>query len=636
MITKNIFNLNNEHEFEISQNDVPIFLDIIPFPCIIINSKSRNILTINGLVTEITNYGRQELVGLEIFSLFEQFPVEKITDGKKYERLIKIKGKSSLPVFFELHYLSQRQNIALIKITTGNVSDGKQVSLEKKIIESLDRINQLTSTGNESGYYKGIIAEIPELFNFLKAYIYLFDDQEKILKVIENDDAIFPLRMPIIEMERIKKIDYWSPGKRVLTEVHRIGRKKGYSTVITVPLGIKPIGLLIIVSENGLINGKRQREFELYIGWVNQFLDHINELNTSNEERNSLISNNLILSRFFEQSNDCFVLINGQYKIISTNEQFQKLLMYSSYELIGQNFLDLIQSNKARIMIEQENKDPIIDISPVYIHDRNGNRIPVKMKIMNSDAAELDNHLIIFSNISEEIKSQKTIEKIGNQAALGEVIADFAHEVRNPINNISTGLQLMRKKLEGKEPSLEIIDRLQSDCVRMNDLMESILSFSRQNISNFKSFDCYELLGRINNRFSNKYQKYKITPTLICNSKRTTIVGDIRSIDQIFTNLINNAVDAMMKTGGELTIKLNENIDKPDFLEIIFSDTGRGIPEDIKGKIFDPFITGKEKGTGLGLAITKRIVEAHEGRITVNSFTNGTIFTVLLKLAKEE
>lgn len=636
MITKNIFNINSDHEFDISQDDVPLFLDIIPFPCIIINSKSRTILTTNGFVTELTNYGRQELVGLEIFSLFEQFPVEKITDGRKYEGLIKIKGKSAVPVFIELHYLSQKQKIALIKITDGNVVGGKQVFSEKKIIESLGRINQMTFAGNESGFYNGILTEIPELFKFSKAYIYLYDDQEKLLRIIKNDDDIFPLQMPSIEMERIKKIDYWSPGKRVLTEVHRIGRKKGYSTVITVPLGNQPIGMLIIISENGLINAKRQQEFELYVGWINQFLDHINEFKKNNEERNRLINKNLIFSGFFEQSNDCFVMINEQFKITSINEQLQKLLKYSSYELIGQNFLDVIQSDKVRNIIEQENKDPIVEISPVFIHDRNGNRIPVKMKIIGSDGAESDNQLIIFSNISEEMKSQETIEKIGNQAALGEVIADFAHEVRNPINNISTGLQLMRKKLEGEESSLEIIDRLQSDCVRMNDLMESILSFSRQNISNFKPFNCHELLERINNRFSNKYQKFKINTKLICNSKRTIVFGDIRSIDQIFTNLINNAVDAMVKTGGELTIKINENMDTQDFLEIIISDTGRGIPEDLKEKIFDPFITGKEKGTGLGLAITKRIVEAHNGRITVDSFTNGTIFTVLLKLAEEE
>jgi PAS domain S-box-containing protein len=636
MIKNNVFNINSERGFEISKEDIPLFLDIIPFPCIIIDFKSRTILSINGFVTELTNYGRQELVDLDIFSLFEKFPIEKLADGKIFEGSIKIKGKSALPVSCEMLYLSQKQNTAIIKILSGNEGAEKQISPEKKIIESLNLLMKMAFLGNENGFYKGLLTEIPELFNFSKAYIYLFDDQEKLLKIIENDDDVFPPRMPSIEMERIRNIDLWGPGKRVLTEVHRIGRKNKLSTVITVPLGNQPLGMLVAVSEIRTINVKLQQEFEIYIGWINQFLDHINVLHTNNKEKNHLLNKNLVFLRFFEQSNDCFVTVNRQNKIISTNEQFQKLMKYSSYELVGQNFLDVIQSDKVRKIFEHENINPIVEISPVNVHDRDGNRVPVKMKVIRADGIEIDNKFIIFSNISEKIEAQETIEKIGNQAALGEVIADFAHEVRNPINNISTGLQLLRKKSEGIESSLEIIDRLQSDCVRMNDLMESILSFSRQNISNFKPLNCLELLERINNRFSSKYQKYKITPILICNSKRTIISGDIRSLDQVFTNLVNNAVDAMLKTGGELTIKINENMDMHDFLEVIISDTGRGIPESLKEKIFDPFITGKEKGTGLGLAITKRIIEAHSGRITVESFTNGTIFTVLLKLADEE
>jgi len=114
------------------------------------------------------------------------------------------------------------------------------------------------------------------------------------------------------------------------------------------------------------------------------------------------------------------------------------------------------------------------------------------------------------------------------------------------------------------------------------------------------------------------------------------VIGAIRSIDQVFTNIINNAIDAMADKGGELSIQIDKKKDFPDFLEIKIADTGHGIPEVIKDKIFEPFVSGRERGTGLGLAITKRIIDAHGGMIEIESYTSGTIFTIALKFATKE
>ena len=85
---------------------------------------------------------------------------------------------------------------------------------------------------------------------------------------------IIPL--PAIELERIKNIDYWSPGKRVLTEIHRIGRREEYSSVITIPIGGETMGLLIIVSENELIYSQFQEELKSFNKWVNHFVNYLN------------------------------------------------------------------------------------------------------------------------------------------------------------------------------------------------------------------------------------------------------------------------------------------------------------------------------------------------------------------------
>jgi two-component system, NtrC family, sensor histidine kinase AtoS len=636
MIFRNFLFPKSKSGLEISQDEISLLLDVIPVPCVIINTQSKLILNLNGLTTELTKYGGKELVGLEIFSLLDQFPSTKIIEGKKYESSVRIRKNSKIPVYFEVRFLDQKKNTALVKITRDYIFEGNLISFDENIMESLSRLNKHVFLGSENDLYSEIASELPKLFNFSKVYIYLHEEENNSLKIINNKTDIFPVHLPVIEMERIKKINYWSPGKRVLTEIHRIGRKNGFSLVITTPLGISHSGLLVVVSDNGSIDSKQQQKLESYIGWINQLLNNMLIFKKNTDSKKRLTHMNLILSRFLEQSTDCSILVDTELKIIEINGQFQKLLHYSSYELVGQNFFEIIQTNQIKIILEDKNRDEVVNVSATNIYDRNGNEIPVKIKVIRIKSLEFEGALIIISDISEEINLEKTIDKIGNQAALGEVIADFAHEVRNPINNISTGLQLLRKKLPNEGSSIEIVDRMQSDCVRMNNLMESILSFSRQEISNFQPFDCVELISRINNRFKNKYSKNKITANLLVKSTKPIVLGDSRSIDQVFTNLISNSVDAMEKIGGELTIKLQDNFELPGILEIVISDTGYGIPEELKENIFDPFFTRKEKGTGLGLAISKRIIEAHNGSINVESSTSGTIFTIHLKLVEEE
>jgi signal transduction histidine kinase len=110
----------------------------------------------------------------------------------------------------------------------------------------------------------------------------------------------------------------------------------------------------------------------------------------------------------------------------------------------------------------------------------------------------------------------------------------------------------------------------------------------------------------------------------------SSIEGDYRALEQVFTNLINNAIEAMESTGGMLSIKIRQanESEEQTHIEVSISDTGPGIPLELREKIFEPFFTTKQHGTGLGLAIVKRIITAHKGSIYVNSILGGTNFVV--------
>jgi signal transduction histidine kinase len=121
-----------------------------------------------------------------------------------------------------------------------------------------------------------------------------------------------------------------------------------------------------------------------------------------------------------------------------------------------------------------------------------------------------------------------------------------------------------------------------------------------------------------------------IKPILQVEENLDKIKGDPKALDRVFTNLLSNAADACTGIGDTLAVKasMNTSVAEMPMVQITVSDNGPGIPDDIRDRIFEPFVSNSQKGTGLGLAITKQIVTAHRGSINVSSFPGGTTFIV--------
>jgi signal transduction histidine kinase len=238
--------------------------------------------------------------------------------------------------------------------------------------------------------------------------------------------------------------------------------------------------------------------------------------------------------------------------------------------------------------------------------------------------------VILFTDISEDEKIKLHTQHLEQRAVLGEVTAVFAHEVRNPINNIATGLQLLGTLQEPDDSKQELISRMLGDCNRLNHLMESVLAFSRPIETRFEKIDLPSLLQKILDRWRPRFSKLNIIPFIKRPDESREIMGDPRALEQVFTNLISNSVEAMSVNGGTLGIQIISDESTPARPKMIveLSDTGPGIPPEMRDRIFEPFVTASPRGTGLGLAITKRIVTAHRGTVILDTFPGGTIFKV--------
>ncbi len=275
---------------------------------------------------------------------------------------------------------------------------------------------------------------------------------------------------------------------------------------------------------------------------------------------------------------------------------------------------------------------------PIRLFRRNGNPFPSDLKLLPiviND--ELLNILVIFRDLSDEEEYRARNQQLEQRALLGEVTASFAHEVRNPINNISTGLQLLEYNLPPDNPNLDNIHRLQHDCERLAELVKSSLSFVRPMEYKLEPIDFSIFLNHTVDKWRPRLVRNKIKPHLQVYETIPLVEGDIRSLEQVFTNLISNAIEAMDGKEGVIALKARR-INEPGIptqVEISISDTGPGIPPEVREHIFEPFFTTKQSGTGLGLAIVKRIITAHKGAIHVKSIPGGTIFTIVLPAIRD-
>jgi signal transduction histidine kinase len=195
----------------------------------------------------------------------------------------------------------------------------------------------------------------------------------------------------------------------------------------------------------------------------------------------------------------------------------------------------------------------------------------------------------------------------------------------------------MAMNLPQEDPNQEVISRLSDDCNRLTHLMQSVLTFSRPPENKFQKVELAVLIPTLLERWRPRLARLNVKHEFLVTIENSTIMGDPRTLEQVFSNLIGNSVEAMKKTGGTLTISIRTSHQEGNrqHIEINVIDNGPGIPNDLIDRIFEPFVTTNRNGTGLGLSIAKRIVTAHKGTICANSVAGGTVFQVIFPLAQD-
>ncbi len=249
---------------------------------------------------------------------------------------------------------------------------------------------------------------------------------------------------------------------------------------------------------------------------------------------------------------------------------------------------------------------------------------------------EFTNLAIALNHMMEELQRRHDLlVKSHKLRAVGTLTAGIAHELNNPLNNITLTSAMLEEDYDSldDEERLDMIQDLAEQAERATRIVRSLLDFARESEIELELVEVGNLIDETLRLTANEIKLKKAKVTLEVDENLPPIHGDKQHLNQVFLNLILNALDAM-PGGGLLEISVEKELE-PGYIAVHVQDNGDGIPEHIVTNIFDPFFTTKHrgKGTGLGLSVSLGIVRKHGGDIRVESTVGkGTTFTVLLPI----
>jgi two-component system NtrC family sensor kinase len=241
---------------------------------------------------------------------------------------------------------------------------------------------------------------------------------------------------------------------------------------------------------------------------------------------------------------------------------------------------------------------------------------------------------LAINNMLQELElRQQQLMQSAKMAAVGSLTSGIAHELNNPLNNIGLVTEDLSQNFSehSDEEKLQMLSQIETQVERASSTVRNLLDFTRSDKPVFTNVSVNEVIRDTARLLGNEMKLSGVELSVIINADLPVVIGNPRNIQQVFLNIMLNAIQAM-PSGGRLTVK---GYTEQDFLRVDIEDTGEGIAGENLDRVFDPFFTTKDPGigTGLGLAVSYSIMEAHKGKISVESYVGqGTTFSVFLPL----
>ncbi len=343
-----------------------------------------------------------------------------------------------------------------------------------------------------------------------------------------------------------------------------------------------------------------------------------------------------------ESVNVGLLAVDESGRIIRCNSPFEEMMGLNREEAVGRQVEDIFDESFALNLenILGKSRWHLTEIRNAYklhTYDRGGRSLILNVAVapLRSVSNQQTGAIIVFENVSSRVKLEETLQQSEKLSSIGLLAAGVAHEVNTPLTGVSSYTQMLLGMIPETDPKHALLQKMQRQTDRATNIVGNLLNFSRTgNAEEFGEIEINKLLNDTLQLLEPQLRTSSVQIVKDYAEAPPAIHGSGGKLQQVFTNLILNARDAMF-SGGTITLKTFAN--EVDGVVVEVSDTGEGIPEENLGKVFDPFFTtkGVGNGTGLGLAVSYGIVQEHAGTIEVSSPEGeGTTFRLVFPTAR--
>lgn len=417
--------------------------------------------------------------------------------------------------------------------------------------------------------------------------------------------------------------------KKPTSDSTRLIVKEGMKSSLTLPLLTqdKPIGVMFFSSRERDAYNKGHEDFlKLVAGHIAIILERsrlTDEIRLKQEYLENILQN----------SADAIVVVDRDNVIKTWNEGAREIFGYEAEEIIGENLDILIppeqsdQGEMEHIKEQIEREGAVRNLETVRL-TKDGRRITVSVTstLLKDKRGRMIGRSSIVRDITPLKKLQEELHTQASLAALGELAATIAHEVKNPLAGMSGAIQVLADGFPENDPRRNVIREVLHQIHRLDETVRDLLLFARPWKPSPVSIELGSLVDRILVSVKTGLSANNITFLREYHEDCASLV-DPQQIEHLLINLIQNAIQAMPQ-GGCLTIRC---LCRPDAVVMEVIDTGTGIAPEHQARLFNPFFSTKARGTGLGLSICRKIVQAHRGEISVESHHGkGTTVRVIL------
>jgi two-component system NtrC family sensor kinase len=355
---------------------------------------------------------------------------------------------------------------------------------------------------------------------------------------------------------------------------------------------------------------------------------------------------NEFLMKLIESSVDGIIVTNTKGDILMFNRGAENILEYKADEVVGKmNIRSIYEPGVAKEVMEKLRSPDYGGVGkltsfPIFHRRKDGELIEgdLSASIIYDEKGKEIASVGIFKDLRERLRIERELQKTQQAllqseklAAMGRLTSQIAHELNNPLYGIMNTLELLKTEISPESKRRKILELSLSETQRLAEMLRNMLSFSKPEEEKRRPIKMNELIEGILLVMEKQMRESNIKVETFFDDEIPEVMASTNQMRQVMLNMLKNAKEAMPK-GGTLTVKTSKEVNK---VLIHIQDTGVGIPEEIRDKIFEAFFTTKQKvkGVGLGLSVCYGIIKDHGGEIKVESEEGkGTTFKIRLPI----